>query len=194
MSGGDVALVVLAAGGSSRLGRPKQLVPFRGQPLLRGIAETARRSTASRVAVVLGARALEILPCLSDTDVTALLNSQWQVGVATSLRRGLFWAMAHDASALLVVSGDQPYLDTLHLDSLIAAHRSSGQPAASVYSGVRGVPAIFPRTLFPDLLELRGDRGAGALLRGSREVVEISWPAGAFDLDEPADLARLAAG
>jgi CTP:molybdopterin cytidylyltransferase MocA len=187
-------LAVLAAGGSRRLGTPKQLVPHRGRPLLAGVVATACATSVARVAVVLGARAADIAPCLSSLDVDVLLNDQWQMGLASSIRRATFWALAKDAPALALVSGDQPHLQPAHVDALLAAHRASGGPAASFYAGVRGVPAVFPRALFPQLLDLRGDTGAAALLRGSTSVAEVAWPAGAFDVDEPADVERLAGG
>jgi len=188
----DVVLAVLAAGGSRRLGTPKQLVPHRGRPLLEAVTAAACAAPVARVAVVLGARAPEIVPCLSSQDVDVLVNGHWQLGLASSIHCATSWAVARSAAALLLVSGDQPHLDAAHVGALLAAHRASGRAVASLYAGVRGVPALFPRSYFPRLLELRGDTGAAALLRGSDVVDEVPWPAGAFDVDEPADVARLA--
>ncbi len=190
---GSIVLAVMAAGESRRLGTPKQLLPYQGRPLLEVMTSVACAAPVARVAVVLGARAPEIATCLSVLKVDVLVNDAWQVGMATSVRYATTWALAQDASALLLMTGDQPHLDTAHLRALVAAHRLSGWPVASVYEGVRGVPALFPRALFPKLLELRGDKGAAVLLRGSAAVAEVPWPAGAFDVDEKSDLARLAA-
>lgn len=187
----DAVVAVLAAGGSRRLGTPKQLVAYRGRPLLQVVTSAACAAAVARAAVVLGARAAEIAPCLCSLDVDVLVNDQWQGGLASSIRRATAWAMARNAAALLLVSGDQPYLEAAHLDALLAAHRASGRAVASHYAGVRGIPALFPRPYFSRLLELRGDSGAASLLRGSEVVDEVSWPAGAFDVDEPADAARL---
>ncbi len=159
--------------------------------MLEGVAATACATSAARVAVVLGARAPEISPCLASLDVDVLLNAAWQTGLASSIRCATLWALSKDASALLLVSGDQPYLQVAHLDALVAAHRVSGGPVASFYAGVRGIPALFPRASFAPLLELRGDTGAAPLLRGSTSVVEVAWPAGGFDVDERADVERL---
>ena len=186
-------LAVLAAGGSRRLGTPKQLVPHRGRPLLATVTAAACAANVARVAVVLGAHAPEIAPCLSSLDVDVLVNGAWQLGLASSIRCATAWAMSRDAAALVLVSGDQPRLEPAHVDALLAAHRASGRAVASLYAGVRGVPALFPRAYFPRLLELHGDTGAAALLRGSDIVDEVPWPAGAFDVDVPADLQRLAA-
>jgi CTP:molybdopterin cytidylyltransferase MocA len=192
-NGGSAALAVLAAGGSRRLGLPKQLVPFRGKPLLRNIVEVACATPACRVGVVLGAHAEDITPCLAGLDTDVLLNRHWSDGMSTSIHRAVCWAMTQGASALLIASCDQPLLDTQHLRRLVDAQARWGPAAASVYAGVRGIPAIFPSRLFPDLLNLRGDRGAGGLLRAAQDTIEIPWPDGAFDLDEPSDLARLPA-
>jgi len=189
---GAIVIAVLAAGGSRRLGTPKQLVRYQGRPLLEAVASTACAAPVARVAVVLGARAPEIVPCLSALDLDVLVNGQWEMGMASSVRCATFWAMSRAASALLLVSGDQPHLDAAHVAALLAAHRASGRAVASVYSGVRGVPALFPRAYFSRLLELRGDAGAARLLRGGAAVVEVPWPAGSFDVDEPADVERLA--
>jgi len=188
-----VVLAVLAAGASRRLGTPKQLVPYRCRPLLEAITSVACAAPVVRVAVVLGARAPEIAPCLSSLDVDILINDAWQVGMATSVRCATSWALAREAVALVLVTGDQPHLDAAHLRALVAVHRASGGPVASFYDGVRGVPALFPRAFFPRLLELRGDKGAATLLRESGAVSEVSWPEGAFDVDEQCDVARLAA-
>ena len=192
-AGEPIVLAVLAAGASRRLGTPKQLLPYHGRPLLAAVTSVARAAPVARVAVVLGARAAEIAPCLSSLDVDVLINDAWQVGMATSVRCATAWALARDAAALLLVTGDQPRLDAEHLQALVAVHRAAGGPVTSFYDGVRGVPALFPRAFFPRLLELHGDKGAAVLLRGSGSVAEVSWPAGAFDVDEQCDVARLAA-
>jgi CTP:molybdopterin cytidylyltransferase MocA len=186
-------LAVLAAGGSRRLGTPKQLVSHRGRPLLEGVTSAACAAPVARVAVVLGSGAAEIAGCLSSLDVDVLVNRQWQLGLASSIRCATFWAMARNAAALVLVSGDQPHLDAEHVAALLAAHDAGGRAVASVYSGVRGVPALFPHSYFPRLLDLRGDSGAAKLLRDSDVVDEVPWPAGAFDVDEPADVKRLGA-
>jgi molybdenum cofactor cytidylyltransferase len=191
--GSRIAIAIMAAGTSQRLGFPKQLVSFRGQPLIRAVTTAACEAARDGVAVVLGAYAPDIAACLSSLDVDVVINGDWQAGLSTSIRCATSWAIARDASALLIAMGDQPYLDGAHLQRLMAAHDLGGHPVASAYAGARGVPAIFPRALFPRLLDLTGDRGAGRILRASRDTVGIDWPEGAFDVDVATDVARLAA-
>jgi CTP:molybdopterin cytidylyltransferase MocA len=191
-SSSEVAVAVLAAGASRRLGTPKQLVHFRGQPLLARTVQAACNTTARRVAVVLGARSDQIAPCLAGLDVDILLNHDWPEGIATSVRRAAAWAITQGVSGLLLTACDQPLLGVTQLQRLIDVQTATGCAAASAYAGLRGIPACFPRALLPHLLQVRGDQGAGPLLRASPDTVEVPWPEGSFDLDQPSDLARLA--
>lgn len=188
----NVACVVLAAGRSARLGRPKQLVRFAGQPLVRRAAEAARASRCAHVAVVVGAEREAVEAALAELDVARVANPSFATGLASSLHAAVDFAESREADALLLCVCDQPYLAAPHLDALCAAHLGSGRAVASAYAGIRGVPAIFPRAQFAALRALRGDRGAGSLLRDDAEALAIAWPEGALDVDTPADLARLA--
>ncbi|MET0340456.1 MAG: nucleotidyltransferase family protein [Polyangiales bacterium] len=187
----SIACVVLAAGRSARLGRPKQLVSVDGHPLVRRTAIAARASRCRHVGVVLGAASAAVERALFGVDVARLANPAWETGLASSLAVAVEFAEARGADALLVCVCDQPHLSTAHLDALCAAHVGSGRAVASAYAGILGVPAVFPRARFAALRTLQGDRGAGALLRNDREALTIAWPEGAVDLDTPEDLARL---
>lgn len=173
------AAVVLAAGASRRLGRPKQLVEVRGEPLVRRIARIAL-SACDPVAVVSGAVPLQ--GALAGLPVAIVDNVFWAEGVASSIRAGITWASS--AEAVVLLTCDQALLDSAHLRALLRAS-ADGRLAASRYEGVLGVPAVFPRAYFPVLQALRGDRGAQPLLA---PAVPVDWPAGARDLDTIADL------
>jgi molybdenum cofactor cytidylyltransferase len=165
----SVALAILAAGASTRMApRKKQLVELDGEPLVGRAARIALASRASHVAVVLGAYADDIAPALAGLAITRLDNPAWAEGMASSVRTAATWAASTDASALLLCVCDQPAVTTAHLDALIAAHATDDAHAArtigSAYAGAVGVPAIIPRARWPELLALRGDRGARALL------------------------------
>jgi molybdenum cofactor cytidylyltransferase len=191
-----VAGVLLAAGASRRLGRPKQLVQLGGRSLVRRAAEAALGAGCAPLFAVVGAHAAEVLRELAPLAAVPVRNADWQEGIASSIRAGVAAAGAAvpacDGALLLLV--DQPRVDADLLRRLLARFEEGGgaRVVASAYGGGRGVPAVFPRASFPALAALRGDRGAKPLLEAQRaEVLEVLFPGGELDLDEPADLAAL---
>jgi CTP:molybdopterin cytidylyltransferase MocA len=182
------AAVVLAAGASSRLGRPKQIVCVRGVPLVRIAARAARASACALVGVVVGAHEAATRRALEGVDVTILQNAAWEEGMASSVRLAAAWAQERECDALVLVLCDQPRLRARHIDRLLAAHLATSAPVASRFQGVLGVPAVFGASSFPELLELRGDEGERRLLRGTPRASAIDWSDGAGDMDAEADL------
>jgi len=188
-----IGLVILAAGGSMRLGTPKQLLSYQGQSLLRRAAETALASVCRPVVVVLGAQAARLREELAGLDVVTMENGDWEQGMGTSLRVGLDALLTGDADVegVVVCLCDQPLLAVDVIDALVTAYQQTGQPiAASEYGGTVGVPALFSRALFPELRELK--EGAKPLLRRLRAlVVSVPFPGGVLDIDTPSDYERL---
>jgi molybdenum cofactor cytidylyltransferase len=190
-----IAAVVLAAGESSRLGRPKQLVEYRGRSLLRGAVEAAREAGCSPVVVVLGARAEAVRPEVDSLEVRVVVNDRWREGMGGSVRAGIA-ALAGPGPAIeaaVLTACDQPRLSADVLRGLIEAYRDRDDRlatmAACAYAGTLGAPALFAQQEFGRLLALRGDRGARDLLRSRvARVVQVSWPEGARDVDSPEDL------
>jgi|SRR5690606_11801980 len=185
-------IVILAAGDSSRLGRPKQLVKLGGRPALHIVVSRAVAVAGSSVTVVLGARAAEITPLLSKTSASWVLNREWQEGIASSIRAGLA-ALPPACEAVLILLGDQVAVTSDDLRRLIDAWRGlDTTPAAAVYDGHVGVPAIFPYFCFSDLAQLRGDQGARRVLERYRDrLVTVPMPNAAIDLDTPEQLEDL---
>jgi molybdenum cofactor cytidylyltransferase len=185
-----VVALLLAAGGSRRMGHPKQLILWQGTSLVRRAAETALASRCGELLVVLGSHAEEVSAELGDLPLRTCLNSDWSEGIASSLRTGVH-ALGKDADAALVLLADQPKVDSALLDRLIAASEASGRGiAASRYAGVVGVPALFTRRYFEELCALSGDRGARALLEVHHDdCVLVEAPLAGWDVDTPADLA-----
>ncbi|MCG6964269.1 MAG: nucleotidyltransferase family protein [Acidobacteria bacterium] len=187
-----VAVAVLAAGGSSRLGRAKQLIEWRGDTLLRWAAKTASSAACGPAVVVLGARALRLRRELADLPVKIVINDYWQDGLAGSIRTALAAArsLAPESSGILLTLTDQPLVSVELLRELVDLHRRHpGCPIACAYAGTVGAPALIPRELFAELDELEGDSGARAVLRRHRrEVIELPFPAGAHDVDTESDL------
>lgn len=190
-----VAAVVLAAGGSARMGHPKQLILHDGEPLVVRAARSAAGAGADPVIVVLGAHAAGIRPVLSGlAGVRVVVNSNWERGLASSLATGLRAAVDDEGcDGVLVTLADQPLVDAGILRALIARFHSGARIVASGYAGEPGVPALFGREHVPALVELTGDTGAGQWLRArSPEVAIVPLEVAALDLDTPADAARLA--
>jgi molybdenum cofactor cytidylyltransferase len=187
--------MILAAGSSSRLGRPKQLLPFRGRSLLRHAAETALASVCRPVVVVLGAFAERLTGELSGLPVTVAMNQQWTEGMSSSIRAGLKALGGEDAApnAVVIILCDQPLVTARFLDRLVAVHQASGRGiVAAEYAGEAGVPALFSRAYYAELAALRGSRGAQALIvRNAKEGARIALPEAAIDVDRLEDMLLL---
>jgi molybdenum cofactor cytidylyltransferase len=189
-----LAAVILAAGGSSRMGQPKQLLQFRGTSLLRRAIDTAQAAGAEQVVVVLGAAADRLLPEVEATNATIVINDQWTEGVSTSLRGGLA-ALGSDAKGVFIYPADMPLVTPEALRELARRQQVSGRPAAMTETGgVRGVPVFVTRSLFPALMIQEGDVGGAQYLRAHPEAVEavhFDDPDIVRDVDRPEDYSRL---
>lgn len=190
-----VGAVVLAAGASTRMGRPKQTLLFQGETLLRRAVIAALGAGCRPVVVVTGAHVEVTREELRGLDVREALNERWETGMASSVRAGLAALLEEDerTSAVVLLLCDQPYVTPEHVASLVAAHRATGRAVvASEYGGGYGVPALFARTLFEDLAQLEGGAGAKQVIkRHAAEAHFLPFPEGAFDVDTPDDFSRL---
>jgi CTP:molybdopterin cytidylyltransferase MocA len=192
MKSAGVAAVILAAGGSRRLGRPKQLVDYQGETLIARSVRIAREAGLEPVVVVVGAER-EAVRAAARAKVSFAENDDWREGIASSMRAGLkaVEEIAPDAAGVVMMACDQPRLTAEHLLRLVDGF-AAGALVCSMYAGVRGVPAVFPRSMFPELMKLSGDVGARKLLgHGGWSVVEVPFDGGEVDIDAPEDLGRL---
>ncbi|MGU3560466.1 nucleotidyltransferase family protein [Methylobacterium radiotolerans] len=195
----EIGTVLLAAGLGSRFGAaPKLLARLDGKPLVRHAAEAALGARPRPVVAVLGAHAEAVRDALAGLDLVRVDNPDYRTGLASSLRAGLA-ALPATCAAAIVVLGDMPRVTAAHLDRLAEAFAGAPElPAAvvPVQAGRRGNPVLLNlRRLGPDIARLAGDRGAGPLLKGRSDVLEIPGdPATALDVDTPDTLAALAGG
>ncbi|MCG8440870.1 MAG: nucleotidyltransferase family protein [Caulobacterales bacterium] len=186
--------VILAAGASHRLGRPKQLIAHRGRPLLLHAADAATTLAPGRTVIVVGAHALRMRALLTRHAVKAAVvaNPEWQTGMASSLRVGLRYLPKEAAAALLMLS-DQPRVDGRSLNRLVKAWiRKPSAPAAAFFAGRLNAPAILPRRFWGLVRGLTGDVGARAVLRETgAHTTPVQMPEAVLDIDTAEDLKRL---
>ncbi|HVJ07792.1 MAG TPA: nucleotidyltransferase family protein [Acidisarcina sp.] len=187
----DCASILLAAGGSSRLGKPKQLLQVDGESLLRRTARFAVEAGCSPNIVVLGSSAATLRRELDGLPVEILINPDWRTGKGSSLRvamRSLLQRSPVPAAALFLVC-DQPRISVELLRTLLAKQSmEGGSIVASRYAGVGGVPAVFPSAFFPELAFVQGDQGARQILpQHAVETSYVDFPQGEFDVDTHAD-------
>ena len=191
------ALIILAGGASTRLGQPKQLLPFRGRSLLRHAAETALASVCRPMVVVLGAGAEQLRSELSGLLVTVTLNPAWAEGMASSIRAGLgtVTSEANEPDSVVIMLCDQPLITAATLDQLVKVHRTENRGiVACEYEDTLGVPALFSRKYFPELAGLAGDQGARKIIvKHNNNLSRIPAPEAAFDVDRLEQAARLEA-
>jgi len=187
--------IVLAAGASTRFGSAKQLVRIAGRPMLHATVTRAVEVAGNAVIVVLGARAEELAPLLSHSPASIVINREWREGLASSIRAGVARLPAACSGAMLLLA-DQAAVTAEDLRRLAGAwRRQTAYVAAAVYGATVGVPAIFPRASFPNLLQLRGDQGARALIqRNPDRVVRVPMESAGVDIDTPEDLLAIEAG
>lgn len=190
-----IGVLILAAGASTRLGQPKQLLNVRGQPLIRYTTDVAIASDCHPIGIVLGAYADVIKPHLAGFNGYIFYNNDWSTGMASSIRSGLrnLAAIAPALEAIVLMVCDQPFVSSHLIRQLVAKHSISSYPIiASEYADILGVPALFHRIFFPNLDRLQGDIGAKAIIRQYQShCLSVPFTEGRLDIDTPEDLKSL---
>jgi molybdenum cofactor cytidylyltransferase len=187
-------IVILAAGASTRLGRPKQLLPWQGKTLLQHAVDTALAITTKPV-VVTGCNADQLVAGIDQTRVHIVFNPGWQQGIASSIRCGLQALLdrtpAPDQVIFMVC--DQPFVSPdLLLELINERQKSHKSIIASSYAGTLGIPALFDKTHFAQLLDLQGDTGAKKLIgQFQDEVAAVEFPKGEIDIDTISEYEQL---
>jgi molybdenum cofactor cytidylyltransferase len=186
---------VLAAGGSTRLGRPKQLLQYKGKTLLQHAVETAVDTGIHPIIVVTGCNSELIAGQINKMPVDIVINEKWQDGMASSIVCGLNFLLSGYPlrDGVVFMMSDQPFVSAALIKSLLVTQQQTGKAmAASSYKNSTGVPALFHKAFFPQLLRLSGDAGARTILQPySSEVATVSFAKGNIDIDTAEDYEKL---
>jgi molybdenum cofactor cytidylyltransferase len=185
-------MILLAAGGSSRMGFPKQLLNFGGKPLIRHSTETALASVCRPVVAVIGSRRDQMRAALDGLPVDVVENSSWEQGMGTSIRAGMSYAATYGLDGIILALADQPLVPAETYHRLVAAHCMTGAPIVAARSARGcGTPLLVGRELFPRLMQLEGDQGPQHLLQENGEgMVWVGCPEAEHDIDLPHDYDR----
>ena len=190
-----MGVVILAAGGSSRLGQPKQLIKFHSKTLLQNILDQSQALTFASYVLVLGAHAAEIRKSIDPGNFKIIINENWVEGIASSIRRGVEGSLEIDPELehILFLLSDQPFVTSELIDELVKTHMHQNKDITGCkYQDTVGVPAIFTKRMFKELGMLKGDRGAKVLIKKypDKQAV-VPFDLGSIDVDIPGDYNKL---
>ncbi len=189
------AILVMAAGSASRMGRPKQLLPFREATILKQVL-SQMLATQVNVFCVLGANYKEISKSITDLEVKIIENSDWKEGLGNSIAHGVSFLLKqyNDIEQIAIVLGDQPLIHGRHLEALFRMQDTTSDAiVATNYERKFGVPAVFPKKYHTHLMKLTGDIGARELLNDSKITIAGISCADLQDIDTPEDYQQLLA-
>lgn len=191
----SIGIIVLAAGASTRMQEPKQLLEFEGKTLLRRAVETAISTNCQPVVVVLGANFNETLAEISDLPVDVCHNTDWRKGLSSSLQCGIenMLNLNPKIDAFIATLADQPFVTANHLQVFIKRFRETKNPiVAAKYNETNGVPALFSKEIFNEFKEISGDKGAKKILKKHQNtLISIDLPEAAFDIDTKEDYLKI---
>jgi molybdenum cofactor cytidylyltransferase len=187
--------LLLAAGSSSRMGQPKMMLPYKGSTLLQHIIDEVKATKNTTLLVVTGCYHTLIEQALLHQQIPLINNEQWQAGMGSSIQTGMAYLLQHypDASNILIMVCDQPFITENLLHQMMATKESTGKGiVACTYAGAIGTPVLFDKKYFNQLLLLQGASGAKKLVQQLEEDVAIvNFPAGAMDIDTPEEYEQL---
>ena len=187
--------IILAAGSSSRMGKPKQFLKIDNETLIQKAANVALDAGASETIVVAGLDEDMIKAELHRSTIQVIVNPHSELGMSGSLKFGVGFVMKNhtDSDVIVIMVCDQPLLTSIHLKKMIEMHKTSKSPiVTSFYSGGNGVPVLFHRSMFETLLTIKDQQGAKNIIEQNSSLVKsVDFPEGAIDLDTPEDLKNL---
>jgi len=183
-----IAILILAAGSSTRMKTAKQLLPVGDTTLLGITIKNALNSEANHSYCILGANSNAISTSISKFEIEIILNSNYKSGLSSSIVTGIQHLLNKNFDAVLILLGDQPNISTSDINTMIATFRKhQNKIIASNYEGTFGVPALIPKDHFKRLLELKGDKGAKDFLNSGNVEVIISETTNLMDIDTKKD-------
>ena len=184
-------IILLAAGQSARLGKPKQLLNYKGKTLLAHSLQIAIETQLQPIVTVLGANLDTLKQSIEPTNTNIVINQEWSEGMASSIRCGIeeLLKIAPSIAGVIILVCDQPYVTAKLLTDLVEKHEDSSKPIiASRYNNNIGTPALFDKTIFALLLSLKGDSGAKKIMKSNPDWVEtVNFPFGEIDIDTSLD-------
>ena len=191
----ETGIIILAAGNSSRLGRPKQLLDYKGKSLLDIVIQAAVDSHCRPILVVLGAYATEIKEQLQHAEIETIINENWKEGMGSSISLGLGTLLNRQEALeqVIIAVADQPFISSQIFHDLIETQQKTNKAiVASKYAQTIGTPVLFCKQYFEALLSLKGNHGAkGIVEQHSEDTTAISFESGQIDIDTEQDYQHL---
>lgn len=194
MTSPKTGIIILAAGSSSRLGQPKQLLTFKGKSLIRRAIDSAFESIADSYVLVLGAHFELIKKEVLNTNIEVIINHDWEAGMASGMQKGLnFLDIKFTPDHVILMLCDQPFVDSALLNNLVEKQSETGKGIiACQYGDTFGVPALFSKKYFSELNNLKGSEGAKKVIYAHQDDMEkIDFPNAAIDIDTLEDYEKL---
>jgi len=184
--------ILLAAGEASRMGKPKQLLPYQGQTLIHHAVMSLLHAPCDRIIVVLGAHDDSVRPGLTHLPVKIIYNPNWKEGMSSSIKTGMT-LVPENADAVMISLVDQPKVDANWLSTLLVARkRQESKLVVTDYGDKLGVPALFSTPWLPSLRSLEGEYGARDLIRNNQDqALALPFAGAAQDIDTPEDYQQL---
>ncbi|MEB2774220.1 nucleotidyltransferase family protein [Algoriphagus sp. D3-2-R+10] len=187
-------IIILAAGESTRLGYPKQIAKYKEKTLLQLAIDAANESKADKRVLVLGANRDEIKKTFPGASIPNIPNPHFEKGMSSSIKIGLEYMLKFDQpDQVIIMLCDQPFVDAKILNKLISTQKKESKGiVACEYSKTVGVPILFGKAYFKELMELTGDEGAkNIVLANKDDMATVSFPKGKVDIDTEEDLRDL---
>ncbi|WGH74256.1 nucleotidyltransferase family protein [Tenacibaculum tangerinum] len=186
-------ILIMAAGSASRMGKTKQLLPYKNTTLLEHAIEQAQKSVVKNVYCVLGANKETIQEKIKHHPIEIIYNPNYKNGLSTSIAKGIEYIQEKNFDTVLIMLADQPHVTFEYLNSLIEiSEKNPLKIIASKYQHTVGVPAIFPKKYFHNLMNLKGDKGAKSFLESpTAEIIKTTISNNLVDIDTPEDYKNL---